>query len=357
MSNQEPTFASQPDEPVIGGPQTPAPTPPPQDDRPVIGGAPPEGAAPESPFARPATPPPPAPPEPEPEYDDGLDDGSGYGYEDDQQGEYPPIYVQPYEGPPQRSPMFFVLLFAGVVVMGAFLFLLYSLLQGDDGTNGDGELPVDAQVGVIIDIPTQDQRINVGTDTQVLVRAQSNEAVIRFVLFLNGQQVAEAGGVAGELEGEYGAAMTILLDETGSYELKVRAETESGATAESRAVAIVAIEPVDEQPEFLVGTIVARVNLRSGPDESFPTVGTLDPDDEVHVTGRSRNGDWLFIDLLDGVWVKRTAVRLTDSPSFLPVVEPTPTPGVGRPSRARHRSRLQHRPTRRTSSRRTPWWP
>ena len=95
--------------------------------------------------------------------------------------------------------MFFVLLFLGVVLGGAFLFLLYSLLQDDNGS-ANGDSSVDAQIGVIIDVPSPDERISVGTDTEVRTRAQSNEPLTLFILFLNGQQVTEQPAIAGETE-------------------------------------------------------------------------------------------------------------------------------------------------------------
>ena len=53
----------------------------------------------------------------------------------------------------------------------------------------------------------------------------------------------------------------------GTYELIVRAVSETGATQDSAPVVVVAVEPADEPPDFLVADVQARVNLRLGPDE------------------------------------------------------------------------------------------
>jgi Bacterial SH3 domain len=300
MSNERPPH----DEPVIGAPASPIPGPPAVDDGPIIGATPPRGNV-------PPLPPPPAPVPDEPEYAPEPED-------------YPPIYVHPYSAPPPRSPTFFVLLFLGVALMGAFLFLLYTLLQDDGGPGGQAAA---AEIGVIIDAPSGDQRFNVGTDGQVAARAQSNEVIDQFVIFVNGQQVNEQPAVPGDLSGEYRAVLTVRFDEIGSYDLVVRAVSESGATQDSPVVTVIAVEPANGQPDFLLGEIIARVNLREGPDETFPVVATLEPNDEVQVTGRTQDNEWVFVDLLGGVWLKRTAVRFSDSIAILPVVDPTPTPG------------------------------
>jgi len=303
MSNEQPPH----DEPVIGAPASPPPAPPAVDDGAVIG-APPAASPPvPEPPARPA----PTPAAAEPEFTPEPED-------------YPPVYVQPYSAPPPRSPMFFVLLVLGIALMGAFLFLLYTLLQDDGGSGGQA---IEVEIGVIIDSPSNDQRFDVGTDAQVFARSQSNEAIDLFVIFVNGQQVTEQPAVPGDLSGEYRAVLTIHFNEVGSYELLVRAVSESGVEQDSQVVTVIAIEPDNGQPDFLIGLIIAGVNLREGPDESFPRVATLEPDDEVRVIGRSQDNEWVFVDLFGGVWLKRTAVRFTDSIAILPVVDPTPTPG------------------------------
>ena len=66
------------------------------------------------------------------------------------------------------------------------------------------------------------------------------------------------------------------------------------------------------------------VNVRSGPDVSFPKLGYLDPGTSAEVTGKYE--DWFQIDYNDGPgWVFGELVAVTNTDS-VPVVQPPASP-------------------------------
>jgi len=72
-----------------------------------------------------------------------------------------------------------------------------------------------------------------------------------------------------------------------------------------------------------------QVNVRSGPNTTYPKVGILLAGQQVPAKGRSPGGDWVLIEYvgIDGnlAWVYSYNLNIP-SGSFLPVVEPPPTP-------------------------------
>ena len=69
--------------------------------------------------------------------------------------------------------------------------------------------------------------------------------------------------------------------------------------------------------------IVQQLNIRSGPDTSFDSVGMLNANDVVNPTGKNRDGTWLQIDFPAGPngkgWVSTAFVKM-DSLDTLPIV-------------------------------------
>lgn len=76
-----------------------------------------------------------------------------------------------------------------------------------------------------------------------------------------------------------------------------------------------------------------QINVRSGPDLSFPLIGVLLPGQQVPVIGRSPGGNWILVSY-PGVpgnvgWVFSVLLVLPPN-AVLPIIEPpsTPTPQV-----------------------------
>ena len=107
------------------------------------------------------------------------------------------------------------------------------------------------------------------------------------------------------------------------------------------------------------GTVNQQVNVRSGPGTSFNSLGTLNPQDSVTLTGRNPDGTWLQIVFRAGPeglgWIAAGFIQTTQTEA-LPIigvqgqVVGTGTPRGG-PSRAHPHSgsRLSGRRTRRTT--------
>jgi hypothetical protein len=70
------------------------------------------------------------------------------------------------------------------------------------------------------------------------------------------------------------------------------------------------------------------INVRSGPSTLFDIVGQLLPGQSVPAFGRSKGGDWIYVEYFGGPenkgWVYAPLVNLT--PGELPIVEPPPSP-------------------------------
>lgn len=72
------------------------------------------------------------------------------------------------------------------------------------------------------------------------------------------------------------------------------------------------------------GTVVIQqLNIRSGPGTGFNSLGILNANDVVNLTGKNRDGSWLQIEFSDGPdgkgWVNAAFVR-TDDAGSLPIV-------------------------------------
>jgi uncharacterized protein YgiM (DUF1202 family) len=296
-----------PDEPIIGG-TYPTQRYYPEADEPVIGGdySPVRYAHPE-----------PATPTWESEYDDPDE------YEDDG------YYDEEYDGyrdddAVARQPIFYVVLVGGLLVAAAIIAIVVALVGG-----GDGENVLAPDFSVSIDAPgPNDRRIAAGTTLEVAVRATSSNSIARFGLYVGNSEVDHLelrDSQPGVIER---ATLKATFERRGEYDIFVRVTSATGATKDSDKVRIVVTEQVGDVPTTIKGRIVAAVNARTGPGDSYEVVGSLPGGEEVTIKGRTRSSDWLLIDSTAGnnVWVRRSAVEPMDSITLVPIREPTPTP-------------------------------
>ncbi len=71
------------------------------------------------------------------------------------------------------------------------------------------------------------------------------------------------------------------------------------------------------------GVVIQQVNIRSGPGTDFNSLGTLNPQDVVRLTGKNSDGVWLQIEFSSGPegkgWITAAYVQ-TDAAADLPIV-------------------------------------
>jgi hypothetical protein len=304
MTDRNPPY--QPDEPIIGGSHPP--TNDPHDLQGYIG----EEAD-------------------EAEWDDWEDEGSAspaggpvigsddyeYGYDEGEEEYYGDEY---YGDEPARQPIFYVFIAAALVVGALFVFLLFALFTGGD----DEPTPADPRFNVTVDSPRNNDRVNIGEQVQVQVRATSTEQIALLELFVEGRSVGQQLFTEPPANEVYSATLTTVFDAPGRYRLSVRAQTISGASSDSGDVVVVAVETIDERPQQITGEIITTVNARSGPGDDYPSTRILEPGEQVIIEGRSPDNEWVLLD--DGSWVRRNAVELNDSLVLVPIRRPTPTP-------------------------------
>jgi uncharacterized protein YraI len=82
-------------------------------------------------------------------------------------------------------------------------------------------------------------------------------------------------------------------------------------------------------PAGLLGTVLQRLNVRSGPGTSFETLGTIEPNATVTLTGKDGTASWFQINYPDGpsgrAWVTAQYIQ-TDISDQLPVLDNYGTP-------------------------------
>jgi hypothetical protein len=317
-----------PDDFVIGETYPPAPAPVPSGE-----GQQRIGETPADRWSRPSAPVQDFPDEPQEDaydedvYDDEEYDEQAYDVEYVEEDARPAIgagyYYDDWEDEPQRQPIFYVFIGIAVLLGALFVFLLFNLID----SGGDDETPIgpsDPEFNIQIDSPINGERVQVDEDLDVFIRANSNEQIVRIELLADDEIVDIAEFATPPEDGIYSPTLVVRFPRTGSYELMARAVSESGATKESAKVPLNVVELVDDQPATLTGEVITTVNARTGPGEQFPTARTYDAGDVVTLVGRSPEDDWLLMD--DDLWIRRAALRLSDSPALLPVRRPTPTP-------------------------------
>ena len=84
--------------------------------------------------------------------------------------------------------------------------------------------------------------------------------------------------------------------------------------------------------------IQQQINVRSGPGTSFNSLGTLNPQDVVTLTGKDANGAWLQIDFAAGPegkgWVNAAFVQASGVETLPIVTEGNVIVGTGTPTTA-----------------------
>jgi len=93
-----------------------------------------------------------------------------------------------------------------------------------------------------------------------------------------------------------------------------------------------ALATVTGTPEGVTATVNLNspdaINVRSGPNSLYGLVGQLQPGQTVPVFGRSKGGEWLYIEYFGGPenrgWVYSPLVEITAGE--LPIKEPPPDP-------------------------------
>ncbi len=239
------------------------------------------------------------------EYEDPYDD---YYYDD----EY-------YESTPARQPLFYIIIGLAVVLGALLVFLVFQFVGG----NGE-PAPVDPTFNVTIDEPRENDRVNIDSDIDVRIRANATEPIVRLQLHVDGEMVDEEQFLEEPPDGIYSATLQFRPSETRNYTLTAHAISESGASAESEPVTVVAVEAIDDPPETITGQVITNVNAREGPGDEYEAVRTLTSGETVTIVGRSADSEWLLLD--DGTWVRRAAIQPSESIELLPVREPTPEP-------------------------------
>lgn len=290
---------------------------PPPDDEPIIGATYPPTSQPPSRGAYIGA------PEPPPYYEDEYDD-DGYEdeYEYDDDGYYDDEY---YEGTPARQPLFYLFIGLAALVGGVIVFLLFSMVN--NGGGNDGGTPSAAQFKVRIDSPVDGSRIEIGKTEDVLVSATSNKPINRFELFVNDASVDSQNVTATPTDNTYSATLRMPpFNAKGNFKVYVRVTTSSNEHADSAKITVVAIQPVGDKPLVVKGKVIATVNVRKGPGENYDLVKTLDNGQDVNIIGKTRDGEWLLVDIEGGTWVKRAAIQEQDSLALVPVKDPTPIP-------------------------------
>ncbi len=288
------------DEPVIGATYPPASQPPARD---AYGGMPGTSAYSEEEYA-------------DDEYDDYED---GYEYDDDY---YDDEY---YEGTPARQPLFYLFIGLAALVGGVIIFLLFTMVNSGGG-NGGGT-PSAAQFKVRIDSPADGSRIEIGKTEDVLVSATSNKPLSRFELFVNDAPVDSQNVTTSPPDNTYSATLRLPPFNTkGNFSVYVRVTTSTNEHADSSKITVVAVQPVGDKPLVVKGKVIATVNVRKGPGENYDLVKTLDNGQDVNIIGKTRDGEWLLVDIEGGTWVKRAAIQEQDSLALVPVKDPTPVP-------------------------------
>lgn len=288
----------------------------PPDDEPIIGQTyPPAQQSPSPPGAA-------APSVPYYEDEDEYGDYDEYGEEDEY---YDDEY---YDETPARQPLFYLFIGLAAVVGAVIIFLLFSLVRsgGDSGTPTPGTKAA-AQFKVRIDSPTDGSRVQIGKGEDVIVEATSTQPIAKFELFV-GDSAVDTQNVSAPSTGQsYRATLKLpAFKQRGTYKIFVRVTTSTNEKSDSDKISLVAIEPVDAPPQQIKGKVIATVNVRRGPGDNFELVKTLDTGQEVTITGKSRDGLWLLVDIEGGTWVKAAAIDPQDSIALVPVREPTPVP-------------------------------
>ncbi len=304
------------------------------DDEPVIGGVAPQPSPPPAssptlpPPARPtqAVPPPPVPSRPR---RDPYGIGGGPGISPDAG-----YYGTPRRGGGGRTATVYFFVLVSLAVVGVLIFLLFQVLSGGNGEESVATpTPVPVALTAAIESPVAGDRIPVNEERAVIVSVTSGEPIVRYELLISG--IVTDRQTSGRLDGEntYKAVLTARFAATGSYDLVVRATTESGEQVVSESIRVIVDPAAAATPEVVLsGEIVVVASLRTGPSDVYPQAGTLAPPQVVVVIGRVAGDGWLQVETGGGLWVRRSAVEISEADlAQVPIVdasEPAPTPAT-----------------------------
>lgn len=88
--------------------------------------------------------------------------------------------------------------------------------------------------------------------------------------------------------------------------------------------------PPSATPSLPTGIVTAQINVRSGPASSFESLGMLNPNERVFITGRTLNGAWLQVEYPSAPgergWVAAAYVTLNSDISKVPYFDNQGTP-------------------------------
>ncbi len=289
-----------PDEPIIGA-STPPPPPRTPNPPPAYGGA---AVADEDEYW-----------DDEEEYDDDYDEYDEPGYYDD--GYYSDV--------PARQPMFYVFIGLAVLVGAAAVFLLYSVVRGDDDDGPSVAATETAKAQVRIDSPRAGDRLDIGKQYDVIVAANASETITRFQLFVGDQAFQDIAAPPPNADKVYNASLPLRLERRGEYSIFVRVTTQSGAVKDSEKVRVVGVEDIGTATRDILGKVTAQVTVRRTPADNGEAMGTLNSGQSVKVLGKTADGEWLYIDANGGGWVKKAALEVAESLALVPVRSETPT--------------------------------
>ena len=152
------------------------------------------------------------------------------------------------------------------------------------------------------------------TTTQVNVRAQTSTASATLGLI-----------------GQFAKVQIIGRDASGSWYRIIFAESETGygwIRAEyvqvDASAEIPLVENVTGNGSRVSGLVLQKINVRKGPGTNYESLGALNPNDVVVVTGKDPDGAWMQIEFTnapDGKGWAASEFLQVDKPDSLPVVD------------------------------------
>ena len=190
--------------------------------------------------------------------------------------------------------------------------------------------------------------IAAGQTVDIGIEAADNVGVTRLEAFPDGELLDD--------ETLAGQAVTQTLhvawtpQEAGLYQLVVRIRDGARNTAEEALAVTVAEAPTatptatpapptatpTPTPVVSAEVTLYALNVRQGPDTSFPRVGTVRIGQQLTVLARNAEGTWVHVCCVDGQsgWVSRAYVKLDQPLEAIPVATDIPPAPVGTPSAA-----------------------
>lgn len=216
-----------------------------------------------------------------------------------------------------------------VITGMAFLFIFLASCAGGTRT----EVPVTISPTFHTLTPTPEPSLTY-TPTPTLTRTP---------LFYNGMlkvqvNVRSGPGTGFNSLGLLGAGTRIMIDVQSSdglwYRIPYPKESEgtgwvSAQFVDTASTPIPTVTPLYTPVAGLSGTVTQKVNVRSGPGTSYDTLGMLEANSPIILTGKNEVGTWLQVVFDDGTggrgWISATYVS-ADGLADLPVLNAFGTP-------------------------------